>query len=193
MKYFKVILAALLPLFYLLPLQAQQRGKGTYYSSRLTGRRMSDGSRYHRDSMVCAHRTHPFGTLLKVTNVRNGREVIVRVADRGPFGRGKIIDLSYKAAKDLGILSQGVAMVEVEVYRPAPRVPMRAEQTVEIPEIDFEVTETGYDFTKGWSNKQEKKPAIPRRHVQRRHVATPQHKSQPKKASVWSNIFKFGK
>ena len=95
--------------------QAQyvQRGKATYYSKRATGARTSSGERLHHDSLTCAHRTYPFGTKLQVTNLQNGRSVVVRVTDRGPFARGRIIDLSWRAAKELGILTQGVAMVEV--------------------------------------------------------------------------------
>lgn len=102
---------------------AQQRGVASYYSKRATGAMTASGEKLHHDSMTCAHRTHPFGTILHVKNPANGREVVVRVTDRGPFGRGRIIDLSWGAAKELGILSQGIAQVEVnvigegEVYR----------------------------------------------------------------------------
>jgi rare lipoprotein A len=65
--------------------------------------------------MTCAHRKHPFGTLLRVTNQKNGRQVIVRVTDRGPFGRGRIIDLSWAAAKELDMLRAGVVPVTVEI------------------------------------------------------------------------------
>ena len=90
------------------------RGKASFYSKKATGARTASGERLHHDSLTCAHRTYPFGTILKVTNLRNGLTVNVRVTDRGPFGRGRIIDLSYAAAKALGMLSQGVAMVEVQ-------------------------------------------------------------------------------
>ncbi|WP_373277774.1 septal ring lytic transglycosylase RlpA family protein [Segatella baroniae] len=86
-----------------------QKGKATFYSKRATGARTASGERMHHDSMTCAHRTHPFGTMLKVTNPANGKEVIVKVTDRGPFSRGRIIDLSWGAAKALGILDRGVA------------------------------------------------------------------------------------
>jgi rare lipoprotein A len=64
--------------------------------------------------MTCAHRTHPFGTLLRVTDLENGRSVNVRVTDRGPFAPGRVIDLSWAAARLLGILERGVARVRVE-------------------------------------------------------------------------------
>lgn len=115
-----------------------QTGKASYYSKRATGARTSSGERLHHDSLTCAHRTHPFGTRLKVTNPNNGKEIVVRVTDRGPFGRGRIIDLSWGAAKALGILAHGVAMVKVEVVKDN-KVPFRPEPE-ELPEIDFELT-----------------------------------------------------
>ena len=93
-----------------------QRGIASYYGKRATGRLTSSGERLHHDSMTCAHRTHPFGTLLKVFNPHNKRSVVVKVNDRGPFGRGRIIDLSWGAAQQLGILRRGIAKVEVTVY-----------------------------------------------------------------------------
>lgn len=84
----------------------------SYYSNRLHGRRMSDGTRYHRDSLICAHKKYELGTMLKVTNIKNGKSVVVRVADRCSGHR--IIDLSYAAAKEIGIIRAGVAMVRVE-------------------------------------------------------------------------------
>lgn len=100
--------------------QNVQRGQATYYSKKATGRRTSDGSRLHHDSLTCAHRTYPFGTILKVTNLSNMRYTIVKVTDRGPYGKGKIIDLSYRAADELDMLTKGVVMVEVEVYKGMP-------------------------------------------------------------------------
>lgn len=94
-------------------LHAQQRGKASFYSRRATGARTSSGERLHHNDFTCAHRTHPFGTKLRVKNLNNGKEVVVRVNDRGPFGRGRIVDLSWGAAKALGMLSQGVVAVEV--------------------------------------------------------------------------------
>jgi rare lipoprotein A len=94
-------------------LQAQKTGNATYYSHRLHGHRTSDGGRYHKDSLTCAHRTYPLGTLLKVKNPKNGKTVVVRVTDRGPYSRRFMIDLSYRAAKELDIVSNGYALVEI--------------------------------------------------------------------------------
>ena len=64
--------------------------------------------------MTCAHRTHAFGTVLRVTELESGRSVLVKVTDRGPFTPGRVIDLSWAAARRLGILDRGVARVRVE-------------------------------------------------------------------------------
>jgi rare lipoprotein A len=108
-------------------ISAQETGKATYYGKRMHGRNTASGIRYHNDSLTCAHRTYPFGTLLKVKNKKNNREVIVTVTDRGPFGRRFIIDLSYSAAKEIDMLREGIANVEVCMYTPI-EVPFRVEE-----------------------------------------------------------------
>lgn len=113
-KYLFFLLATLLTFVFSAPALAQTHGKASYYGNSLHGHRTSDGSRYHKDSLTCAHRTLPFGTLLKVTNKRNGKEVVVRVTDRGPYIRGRVVDLSMAAARELGMVSMGVAPVTVE-------------------------------------------------------------------------------
>lgn len=92
---------------------SQVTGKASYYGNEFHGRRTSDGSRYHRDSMTCAHKTYPFGTLLLVRNPKNDKTVIVKVTDRGPHTRNRLIDLSYSAAKELDIVRAGIAKVVV--------------------------------------------------------------------------------
>lgn len=95
---------------------AQQTGKASFYAHRFQGRKMSSGVPYHRDSLTCAHRTLPFGTILEVINPKNNKKVIVKVTDRGPRYRNRIIDLSYAAAKELGIVNQGIAQVEIKEW-----------------------------------------------------------------------------
>lgn len=129
-------------------LPAQEKGMASYYSNRLHGRRMSDGTRYHRDSLICAHKSYELGTMLKVTNIRNGKSVIVRVADRC-HGR-RIIDLSYAAAEEIGIISSGVAMVKVEKYKAEKGVPYRRDIDDDLPELDFEITEKDSYFKPNW-------------------------------------------
>ncbi|ERT58601.1 MULTISPECIES: septal ring lytic transglycosylase RlpA family protein [Prevotellaceae] len=137
-------------------LAQKQKGKATYYSKKATGTRTASGERLHHDSMTCAHRTYPFGTLLKVTNPSNKQEVIVKVTDRGPFTRGRIIDLSWRAAKELGILADGVAMVTVERIESADiiKVPYRSKERRELPELDFGVSTEGGRFIDAWADQQ---------------------------------------
>lgn len=98
-----------------LQLGEPEHGKASYYSLRANGARTASGERLCNDSLVCAHKKHPFGTRLLITNPSNGNTVIVRVVDRGPFTRGRIVDLSYAAAKELGIIRHGVAKVTSQV------------------------------------------------------------------------------
>lgn len=90
---------------------AQKSVKASYYHSKFEGRTTASGTKYRADSLTCAHRTLPFGTRLKIENPENNNFVIVKVTDRGPFIRGRDIDLSYAAADRLGIVQQGVAIV----------------------------------------------------------------------------------
>ncbi|HBG41178.1 MAG TPA: hypothetical protein DDW85_07165 [Porphyromonadaceae bacterium] len=107
-----------------LAILAQDSGKASFYASRFHGRRTSSGEPYHKDSLTCAHRTLPFGTLLEVTNPRNKKTVVVKVTDRGPIHRSRIIDLSFAAAKELDIVGQGVATVELKPWRFKPVLPV---------------------------------------------------------------------
>lgn len=154
MKFCKYLLSVLVSML-LIPCAAQkQHGKASYYSKKSTGARTASGQRLHHDSLTCAHRHYPFGTMLKVTNLSNNKSVIVKVIDRGPFGRGRIIDLSWGAAKTIGMLSQGVASVRVE--RLDKPIPYRPEEE-KLPKIEFDVAESDYEFTPKWRKKTEEK------------------------------------
>ena len=91
------------------------RGRASWYGSYFQGKRTSSGERYNRHAYTCAHKTLPFGTRLRVTNVKNGKSVIVRVSDRGPFRHQRILDLSEAAARPLGVVECGAATVVAEV------------------------------------------------------------------------------
>jgi len=151
--------------FSLLSAQTVQKGKATFYSKRATGTRTANGERLHHDSMTCAHRTYPFGTLLRVKNPANGREVVVRVTDRGPFVRGRIIDLSWGAASKLGIIAQGVAMVEIEPVGKNSGIPYRPEE--EMPKIpDFEITTNNSTLYDEWQERMERTNTPPSKAMQ---------------------------
>lgn len=94
--------------------QAQQTGMASYYGKKFHGRKTASGERYDNARYTCAHRKYPFGTILKVTRIDTGDSVLVKVNDRGPFVKGRIIDVSYCAAKDLGFLAHGHIKVRVE-------------------------------------------------------------------------------
>ena len=93
--------------------QRTQRGKASYYSPRLAGRRMANGDRFDPNSNAAAHRTLPLGTTARVTNLENGRSAVVEVEDRGPRVRGRIIDVSPRTAQRLGMKEEGTAPVAV--------------------------------------------------------------------------------
>lgn len=96
-------------------LWSQEEGLASYYHHRFHGRKTASGRPHDADELVAAHRTHPFGTFLRVTNLSNMKRVIVCVTDRGPYRRGRIIDVSAGAAELLGFKKKGVARVRVEV------------------------------------------------------------------------------
>ena len=90
-------------------------GIASYYGGKFHGKRTASGEVFNKNAMTAAHRSLPFGTKVKVTNLRNGRTVLVKVNDRGPHVRGRIIDLSQAAAKKIGLSHAGTARVKLEV------------------------------------------------------------------------------
>lgn len=95
-----------------------ERGIASWYGNKFHGRRTSSGNPYDMYAMTAAHKTLPLPTYVEVTNLENGRHVIVKVNDRGPFHRNRIIDLSYVAAAKLGIIAKGTGLVEVRAIDP---------------------------------------------------------------------------
>lgn len=89
-------------------------GVASYYAAKFQGRPTASGERFDNGKLTAAHRTLPFGTKVRVTNLENGRSVTVRVNDRGPFVKGRMIDLSYAAAQRLEMVRTGVARVRLE-------------------------------------------------------------------------------
>jgi rare lipoprotein A len=92
----------------------QQRGRASYYSDSFHGRKTATGETFSQNKLTAASQTLPLGSMVTVTNVKNGKSVNVKVNDRGPYVKGRIIDLSKKAAEKIGITEQGVAPVKVE-------------------------------------------------------------------------------
>ncbi len=118
MRLLKALIASLL---LTQPLGLQARGGGgdlgsgnaSYYSNEFAGRRTASGEKFNPQALTAAHRTAPFGSRIRVTHLGNGKEVVVRVNDRGPWARGRIIDLSYAAAQKIGLHHSGTAKVRL--------------------------------------------------------------------------------
>lgn len=160
---FKNIFVLLISLFTLatLPSNAQSRfnkenrpvqisqptGKASYYGKKWNGRKTASGEVFNTDSLTCAHKTLPFGTMLKVTNQKNGKSVIVRVTDRGPYIEGRIIDLSLAAATKIDMVHSGVAPVEIaQVFLPS-HLRQNGNDGPVLPELQLFDQTTGNYFT----------------------------------------------
>jgi peptidoglycan lytic transglycosylase len=96
----------------------RETGTASWYGRELQGRRMADGENFDMDGLSAAHRILPLGTVIRVTNIDNYKTINVRVSDRGPFVRSRILELSYGAAKELEFVRQGTARVRIETLEP---------------------------------------------------------------------------
>ncbi|MEA2028480.1 MAG: septal ring lytic transglycosylase RlpA family protein [Campylobacterota bacterium] len=92
-----------------------QEGVASYYADKFQGKPTASGELYDREVLSGAHKTLPFGTMVKVTRASNDKSVIVRINDRGPYSKKRVIDLSYRAAQEIDLILAGVATVKVEV------------------------------------------------------------------------------
>jgi len=108
------------------PIQSTETGTASWYGHPYHGRPAADGEIYDMEGMVAAHRTLPFNTWVRVTNLKNGKQVEVRIIDRGPFVDGRIIDLSHAAAQMIDMIGTGIAPVRVDVISTPPPRPSRA-------------------------------------------------------------------
>lgn len=112
------------------PQVEETNGRASYYADKFHGHNTASGIRYHRDSLTCAHLTYPFGTMLRVKNLKNGREVVVKVTDRGPYSKRFTIDLSKAAAKEIDMIHSGhvpVLITPLEI----PETPLKVEHSKE--------------------------------------------------------------
>lgn len=89
-------------------------GTASYYGAKHHGKRTASGERFNKNALTAAHRQLPFGTRVKITNLKNDRSCVVRINDRGPHTRGRLIDVSHEAAEQLGMLRSGTARVRVQ-------------------------------------------------------------------------------
>ncbi len=145
--------------------KSQDRGNASYYSDKLHGRKMANGQKYDRNNFTCAHLKYPLGTMLKVRNLKNGKECVVKVTDRGPYSRKFIIDLSWAAAKYLGILGAGFMQVEITPQNDGqfPWKPGVVEPEMEMPELDLDYEPAAIFPVPAWQadsvDMMQKKPA----------------------------------
>jgi rare lipoprotein A len=95
------------------------QGEASYYGAAFAGNRTASGERFDPRALTCAHRSLPLGTMLRVTNISNGRSVTVRVNDRGPFTRSRVLDMSLAAARDIDMVRAGKAIVRLEIVHNA--------------------------------------------------------------------------
>lgn len=113
----RLLLAAALCCAAVTPVSALELGEVSFYGGKHHGLKMANGQIFDQWSDICAHKKHPFGTRLRVTHMVSKKSVECVVRDRGPFIKGRIVDLSVRGASDLGIRVEGVAPVTVEVLR----------------------------------------------------------------------------
>ena len=119
----KILTAVIVAILISLPMSASarvkqgytQKGVASYYHDSLHGRKTASGEVYNERVLSAAHKSLPLGTKVRVTKASSGKSIVVKINDRGPFVKGRIIDLSRRAARRLGIIGSGVAKVEVEV------------------------------------------------------------------------------
>ena len=121
----------------------RESGVASWYGSKFHGKRTSSGEPYDMYGMTAAHKSLPLPTYARVTNLQNGRHIVVKINDRGPFHDNRLIDLSYTAAWKLGIASNGTGLVEVETIDPAMPEPKPVSKPIqaqaELPEIFLQV------------------------------------------------------
>lgn len=114
-----------------------QRGKASWYGKKFHGRKTANGEIYNMYAMTAAHKTLPLGTCVRVKNLQNNKEIDVRINDRGPFVRGRIIDLSFTGAKKLGIVGPGTALVQVTALGTLVRSTAKKDSSRSYVPIDY--------------------------------------------------------
>lgn len=176
--------------------QAQQQpkdsivGRASYYSERMTGRRTASGERFHNDSMMCAHLKYPFGTRLRVRNLSNGREVIVRVTDRGPYNKRYMLDLSQAAAKALGFLRQGHTPVSISVVHDLHSPYKLEQEEYDLPGLQYGEENDSLIYEPEWQEPTDSIPAavptknagITHKRGEKKYSPTPSKKKSKKKS-----------
>ena len=115
MCYLKIAIFFVLLMVPLITFAEPEEGVASYYADSLHGNLTASEAPYDKDALTAAHRTLPFGTRVKVSNLDNGKSVVVNINDRGPYSQDRIIDVSGAAAQQLGLIESGIARVKIEV------------------------------------------------------------------------------
>lgn len=110
------LLAAAIAVLLAIPVEAAE-GRASWYGPGFHGHRTASGERFNQNAATCAHRRLPFGTMVRITNLRTGKSATCRINDRGPFAGGRVIDVSKSIASRLGMIRAGTARVRVQVIR----------------------------------------------------------------------------
>ncbi|NOY70297.1 MAG: septal ring lytic transglycosylase RlpA family protein, partial [Deltaproteobacteria bacterium] len=116
-----------------------QKGIASWYGPTFHGKKTANGEIYNMHAMTAAHKTLPLGTVVSVHNLKNGRKIVVRINDRGPFVRGRIIDLSNAAAKKIGMIAQGTAPVEIKALETISKNGLATRPAPDLDKGDFTV------------------------------------------------------
>ncbi len=138
----KLLNSVLLIFAFLVTFQlAAQVGLSSYYADDFQGRKTASGERYDKNALTAAHKEFPFGTFIRVTRLDNGKSVVVKVNDRGPYFEGYVVDLSRRAARVLGIIDMGTAKVKVELEKNPPKITKPVVKNIEIGNLPKEYDE----------------------------------------------------
>lgn len=135
----------------------EEYGKAGYYADSLHGRKTASGEKYDKNDLTCAHKSLPYGTKVRVTRLDNKKSVVVRVNDRGPFIDGYVVDISRKAAEEIGLIKDGITRVKVEVVEAATQARVAAETGGDAKLL--EAREEAKQIAKGGSATKSTKPA----------------------------------
>jgi len=148
----------------------KMRGISSWYGPNFHGKMTSNGERYNMHARTAAHKTWPMNTMVKVSNLQNGKSTIVRINDRGPFVKGRIIDCSYAAGKEIGLDRMGIAKVQIEVLGFAGKIQKPATAPVasvekKVPQAEEKVMLTNFGLQVGAFRRLEGAEEYKRRHA----------------------------
>lgn len=170
---------------------AIETGVASYYSDKFQGRKTASGERYDRNRLTAAHRTLPIGSQIEVTNLKNQNSVIVTVNDRGPYSGSRQLDLSYAAAKELGLVASGVAPVTYEVVSPEKNSDFEKVIPLEYSPGALELAKSEEEVIEAEEELADSEPAVDTATSEAKTVSKVHHKHKVKK--VVSKSEKSGK